>query len=94
MSHGGAAPAYHPTAWAYLTSGNCTIRWQRGDDVAYIFPGKELKTFPDEAPSIKAIDTIPVARKGWTDITHVRLTGEAWVKANHRKRCPSCGRVA
>jgi hypothetical protein len=36
MSRGGAAPAFHPTAWAYIPSGHCTIRWQRGDKVAYV----------------------------------------------------------
>lgn len=94
MSRGGAAPAYRPTAWVYIPSGHCTIRWQRGDKVAYVLSGKELETYPDEALRIKVLDTIPVARKGWADIDHVRLTGEHWVKANHRKRCPTCGVVA
>jgi len=94
MSRGGAAPAFHPTAWVYLPSGDCTIRWQRGDKVAYIFEGRQLETYPDEAPRAKVLATIPVSPKGWADFTHVRMTGEAWVKANHRKRCPSCGNVA
>lgn len=94
MSRGGAAPAYHPTAWVYLSSADCTIRWQRGDDVAYVFPGKQLETYPDEALRVKVLDTIPVARKGWTDLDHVRLAGGHWVKASRRKRCPTCGQVA
>lgn len=49
MSYGAAAPAYRPTAWVYLASGDCTIRWQRGDNVAYIFEGKQLETYPDAA---------------------------------------------
>ncbi|MCA1709241.1 MAG: hypothetical protein LC808_40550 [Actinobacteria bacterium] len=93
MSRGGTAPAFHPTAWAYIPSGNCTVRWQRRDKVAYVFPGKELETYPDEALRVKVLDTIPVAPKGWTDLDHVRLTGENWVKAK-RKRCPTCGIVA
>lgn len=91
MSRAGSGiPAFHPTAWVYLSSGNCTIRWQRGDNVAYIFPGKELETYPDETPRVKVLATIPVHRKGWTDLTHVRLTGENWFKAN-RERCRTCG---
>jgi len=94
MSRGGAAPAYHPTAWAYISSGDCTIRWQRGDEIAYVFPGKQLETYPDEAPRVKVLDTFTVAREGWDDIEHVRMVGEYWVKVNHRKRCPTCGQVA
>jgi len=90
MSSGGAAPAYRPTAWAYLPSGDCTIRWQRGDTVAYIFQGKQLETYPDEPLKLEVFDTIPVLPKGWTDIAHVRRTGENWVKAR-RKRCQKCG---
>ena len=87
MSRGGAMPMNSPTAWAYLPSGDCTIRWQRGDTVAYIFEGKHLDTYPDEPLKL---DTIPVLPKGWTDIAHVRRTGENWVKAK-RKRCQKCG---
>jgi len=89
-SRGGAAPAYHPTAWAYLPSGDCTIRWQRGNTVAYIFEGKQLETYPDEPLKVKVLATIRVLPKGWTDIAHVRRVGEAWVK-DKRKRCMKCG---
>lgn len=90
MSRGVAAPAFHPTAWAYLPSGDCTIRWQRGDNAAYIFAGKQLETYPDETPRVEVLATIPVSPQGWTDLPHVRLVGENWVKAR-RKHCQSCG---
>ena len=90
MSHGAAAPAYRPTAWAYLVSGDCTIHWQRGDKVAYIFEGKQLEAYPDETLRVSVLDTIPVSPKGWTDLAHVRLIGENWVKVK-RKRCSTCG---
>ena len=90
MSHGRAAPAYRPTAWAYIPSGDCTIRWQRGDTVAYIFEGKQLETYPDEPLKVEVLATIPVLPKGWTDQPQVRRVGEAWVKAK-RKRCKTCG---
>ena len=90
MSRGGYWPAYRPTAWAYLASGDCTIRWQRGDTVAYIFEGKQFDTYPDKPLTVEVLATVPVPRKGWIDIAHVRRVGEDWVKAK-RKRCPTCG---
>ncbi len=90
MSRSGAMPMNSPTAWAYLPSGDCTIRWQRGDKVAYIFQGKQLDTYPDEPLRVEVLDTIPVLPKGWTDLAHVRLLGENWVKAR-RQRCQACG---
>jgi hypothetical protein len=53
MSRGGATAMASSTAWAYLASGDCTIRWQRGDTVAYIFEGKRLETYPDEPVGFK-----------------------------------------
>ncbi len=87
MSRGGAMPMASPIAWAYLRSGNCTIRWQRGNKVAHIFEGKQLEAEP---LNVDVLATIPVSSKGWTDLAHVRLTGENWVKANCQ-RCQACG---
>jgi len=93
MSRGRDAPAYRPTAWAYLPSGDCTIRWQRGDNVAYIFEGKQLEAYSDKPLKVEVLDTIPVLPKGWTDIAHVRRIGENWVRAK-RQRCQKCGVVS
>lgn len=90
MSTGITISMTSPTAWAYLPSGDCTIRWQRGDKVAYIFAGKQLETYPDEPPKAEVLDTIPLSSKGWADLAHVRLIGENWVKAR-RQRCRTCG---
>jgi hypothetical protein len=90
MTHGAAAPAYRPTAWAYLASGDCTIRRQRGDNVAYIFEGKQLETYPDEPLKVEVFDTIPALPKGWTEIDYVRRIDENWVRVR-RKRCQKCG---
>jgi len=91
MNYGAAAPAYRPTAWAYLPSGDCTIRWQRGDNVAYIFQGKQLETYlPGSGTESRDPCHYPVSPKGWADIPHVQRLGEAWVKA-HRQRCQACG---
>lgn len=90
MSRGGAMPINSPTGWVYLPSGGCTIRWQRGDKVAYIFEGKQLETYPDEPLGVEALATMPVSSRGWTDLAEVRLVGENWVKARC-KRCQTCG---
>jgi hypothetical protein len=89
MSHGGAMPMNSPTGWVYLRSANCTIRWQRGDKVAYIFEGKQTEANSDEG-SLAVLATIPVSSTGWTDLADVKLAGENWVKAK-RRRCPTCG---
>ena len=88
MSRGGAMPMNSPTGWVYLRSAHCTIRWQRGDKVAYIFEGKQTEANPGNEVAVLA--TIPVSSTGWTDLAEVRLTGENWVKTK-RRRCPTCG---
>jgi hypothetical protein len=84
MSHSDTSP----TGWVYLHSANCTIRWQRGDKVAYIFKGKQTEASSDEGMEVLA--AIPVSSTGWTDLADVRLAGENWVKAK-RQRCRTCG---
>ncbi len=88
MSRGGAMPMTSPTGWVYLRSANCTIRWQRGDKVAYIFEGKQTEAHPDEGVGFLA--TIPVSSTGWADLADVKLAGENWVKEK-RQRCRTCG---
>jgi hypothetical protein len=88
MSRGGAMPMTRPTGWVYLRSANCTIRWQRGDKVAYIIEGKQTEANSDEGGEVLA--TIPVSSTGWTDLADVKLAGENWVKAK-RRRCRACG---
>lgn len=80
----------NPTAWVYLPSGDCTIRWQRGDTVAYIFESKQLETYLHETPRVEVLARLHVSLQGWTDLAHVRLVGESWVKAK-RQRCQKCG---
>jgi hypothetical protein len=86
MSRGGVMPMTSPTGWVYLCSANCTIRWQRGDKIAYIFEGKQMDANSDET----VLATIPVSSTGWTDLADVRLAGENWVKAK-RRHCQTCG---
>jgi hypothetical protein len=90
MSRGGYKSTYRPTAWAYLAPVDCTIRWQRGDTVAYIFEGKQLETYPDRPLTLPVLATVPVPRQGWTDTIEVQRVGEAWMR-DKRQRCPTCG---
>jgi hypothetical protein len=76
----------------YLPSGTVRSAGQRGDNVAYIFEGKQLETYPDEPLKVEVSDSIPVLPKGWTDMAHVKRTGKNWVKAK-RKRGQKCGVV-
>ncbi len=85
MKRGGAMPKTAPTGWAYLNS-DCTIRWQRGDREAYVLRGNQVGNWTTE----NVLGTIPVPRTGWSDVADIKLAGEKWAKANH-KRCPTCG---
>jgi len=60
----------------YLEDG-FTIRWRRGDTMAYVFSGEQKWADPATAP---VVATIPVAKKGWIDHTQIRSLGERWVR--------------
>lgn len=74
------SPARPPVGWVYLPEGY-TIRWERGDQVAYVFSGKQMETYPAEPLRVKIKATIPVSSSGWTDLAEVRLVGEKWVRS-------------
>lgn len=65
-----------PVGWVYLEDG-FTIRWRRGDTVAYVFSGEQPWADPATTP---VVATIPVAKKGWTDHTQIRSLGQRWVR--------------
>lgn len=90
MRRGGLMRSTSPAGLVYLFSGDCTIRWQRGDTVAYVFEGNQVKT---NRAKTEAVATFPVSSKGWTDLAEVRLVGEHWAKAK-RQRCEVCGVVS
>lgn len=81
MSRGSVMPMNRPTAWVYLRSGNCTIRWQRGDEVAYVFTGKHMAAYPDEPLRVGVLATIAVSPQGWTDLAEVRRVGQRWLRS-------------
>ncbi len=63
--------------WVYLAAGY-TLRWRRGDAVAYVFAGREAG---DSDRVAGAIDTIPVSQTGWTDAAEVRAVAARWLRA-------------
>ncbi|MDQ3151516.1 MAG: hypothetical protein M3R63_07305 [Actinomycetota bacterium] len=51
-----------------------TIRWRRGDPVAYVLAGQQLFSHQ----TMDVLDIITVSHSGWTDFAEVRLTGQRW----------------
>ena len=79
MSQGGAMPQTAPVGWVFLDrkrQDGITIRWRRGDPVAYVLDGKRI----GDHALIGVLDTIPVAPTGWTDLTDLRLAGQRWLR--------------
>jgi hypothetical protein len=77
---GGFTPSTAPTGWAFLGRGRApgfTIRWKRGDPVAYVLSGQRVG---DHGIS-EVLDTIPVLPVGWTDLAEVRQLGQKWMRA-------------
>ena len=78
MSAGGAVPKTRPIAWAYLRRDRhpgYTIRWRRGDPVAYVLIGKRI----GDHGMTEVLDTIAVLPAGWTDLAEIRSLGERWL---------------
>ncbi|MGH3815495.1 MAG: hypothetical protein ACRDUV_24100 [Pseudonocardiaceae bacterium] len=63
--------------WIHLPGGY-TVRWRRGDAVAYVFADRQTG---DSEDNRTAIDTIPVSKTGWSDIADVRLIAHRWLRA-------------
>jgi hypothetical protein len=77
MNPGGATPKTSPVGWVYLCHRHhgYTIRWRRGDSVAYVLTGKRLGNHG----MTEVIDTIAISPTGWTDLAEIRLLGERWL---------------
>lgn len=79
MSRSGKQKSSPPVGWVYLPEGY-TIRWQRGEDVAYVFAGKQMQTYPGESNNVPVLATIPVSSSGWTDVADIRAAGQRWLR--------------
>lgn len=80
MSRGGAAPRVAPVGWVQL-EGRYTIRWRRGDPVAYVLGAQQV----GDHGMAGVVDTIPVSPSGWTDLAEVRHVGQRW-RGQHRNQ--------
>jgi hypothetical protein len=74
---GGFTPSTAPTGWVFLDrprTDGFTIRWQRGDSVAYVLSGRRL----GDHGMGEVVGTIPVSPGGWTDLAEIRGLGRRW----------------
>jgi hypothetical protein len=76
---GGATPSTSPIGWVFLDrhrKDGFTIRWRRGDRVAYVLDGQQI----GDHGMTDVLDTIPVLPAGWTDFAEIRLLGQRWAQ--------------
>ena len=77
---GGFTPSTAPTGWVFLErhrADGFTIRWKRGDRVAYVLSGQRM----GDHGMAEVLGTIPVLPVGWTDLAELRTLGQRWVRA-------------
>jgi hypothetical protein len=80
-SRGGATPTTAPVGWVFLDRhrhDGYTIRWRRGDSVAYVLAGKRI----GDLGMTEVLATISVPPAGWTDLAEIRLLGQRWLRAS------------
>lgn len=92
MTGGGPARKTLPIGWVFfdprvsvdprLRSGyrhpeGFTIRWRRGDSVAYVLHGRRIG---DHATTEGVLATVPAASAGWTTLTEIRSLGTRWLR--------------
>jgi hypothetical protein len=81
-SRGGATPTTAPVGWVFLDrhrQDGITIRWRRGEAVAYVLDGKQIG---DHGMS-QVLDTIPVYQRVGPDLAEIRLLGRRWLRARN-----------
>jgi hypothetical protein len=75
-----ARPKALPVGWVFFDhhrTDGFTIRWRRGEPVAYVLDGQRLG---DHAMT-NVLGTISVAPTGWTDLAEIRQLGQRWARA-------------
>ncbi len=73
-------PKTAPVGWVFLARHRregITVRWQRGDRLAYVLEGKRIGSWTMEG----LLGKISVSPRGWADLAEVRVIGEKWVRA-------------
>ncbi len=75
---GGAAPKTPVVGWVFFDrhrQDGFTIRWRRGDSVAYVLSGQRL----GDHGTVNTLGTVPVRPTGWTDLSEIRELGRRWM---------------
>ena len=78
-SKGGTTPTAGVVGWVFLDRqrhDGYTIRWRRGDPVAYVLAGRHIGNHGMS----EVVDTIPVLPGGWTDTADIRQLGHKWLR--------------
>jgi len=75
VSGTGGAARFAVVGWVFLEAG-FTVRWRRGDPVAFVFRGQQL----DRHGPAGVLDTIAVPASGWTDHVEIRQVGQRWLQ--------------
>lgn len=79
MSRGGATLSTAPVGWVFLNRyghDGITVRWKRGETVAYVFDGKRL----GDHGSVGILDKIQVVPAGWADLNDIRQLALRWIR--------------
>jgi len=79
MTQRGSASKVTPVGWVFIARNRedgYTVRWRRGDAVAYVLGGQQLGNHG----IVEVLDTIPVLPKGWADLAEIRLLGQRWLR--------------
>jgi hypothetical protein len=78
-SRGGAKPSASLVGWVFLDgyrAAGFTIRWRRGDRVAYVLSGQRV----GDHGMTDILGTIHVLPAGWTDLAEIRRLGQRWAR--------------
>lgn len=78
-SRGAATRTTAVVGWVFLDRhrhDGYTIRWRRGDAVAYVLRGQQVGSHG----MTEVVATVSVSPSGWTDLAEVRLTGQQWLR--------------
>jgi hypothetical protein len=82
-SRGRTTPSTPLIGWVFFDchrEDGFTIRWRRGDPVAYVLSGQRV----DDQAVTDVLGTIPVLPAGWTDLAEIRSLRRRWVR--HREQ--------
>ncbi|MGH3916262.1 MAG: hypothetical protein ACRDTC_23070 [Pseudonocardiaceae bacterium] len=76
-----------PIGWVHLRGDvnapeGYTIRWRRGEAVAYVLAGKQLSSHALTG----VVATVDVPSRGWVDLADIRAQGQRWLTTRNERR--------